>query len=182
MKIAYQINAIDQLDPHVCERWIKHVQSFQNADRGFFEDAAILDVADRVKVWRWRTPIRRHNEPLRRAETRQAAAALLGFGSKPLYAVHAIPTTPQQVTAYLDSMAWETHPWGAGSHTSHLVFFLKLNADHFGQQAQFDSLLPIILDYLDELQDPQTGVWHRSIHKPIARHQMVNGAMKVLTL
>lgn len=175
LKIAYQIGKWEQLDSVVRDGWVAHVRSFQNERSGYFEDPTLLRIADREAGWLWF----KKNIAARRAETRQAAAALLAVGTAPFHPVTEIPTIPKAVLQYLNALPWTKDPWGAGSHTGHLVFFLKLNAEVSNQEGQFKELLPVILKYLDGLQDPKTGSWFQG---DVLLNQQVNAAMKVLTI
>ncbi|MEM7033808.1 MAG: hypothetical protein AAF629_29965 [Chloroflexota bacterium] len=212
LKATYQTGVWEQLEPDMQSGWIAHIQSFQEQETGYFEDAAILAVADARANWslpkkvlnRVRRKLgyadlaeldamstKKHrpekytvlNTATRRAETRQACAALLAAGSRPLYPINHIPASPEAILAYLDDLPWYLNPWHAGSHTAYLIFALKLNADIFNQQTPFQKHVPIILSYLDQLQDPETGSWFRNSWFPreVPLNQKVNGAMKVLT-
>jgi hypothetical protein len=175
LKISYQIRQWDRLDNTVRELWVAHVRSFQCKRSGYFEDQTLLPIADRSTGWL----CFKKDMGTRRAETRQAGAALLGVGSTPFYPVSRIPMSPTAVLKYLDGLPWDSDPWGAGSQCSHLAFFLKLNADVLNQHEPLQELLPVILKYLDDLQDFGTGSWFRG--KP-PLYQQVNAAMKVLTI
>ncbi len=172
LKIAYQINCLDRLSENEQQQWTDHIRSFQHWPwgrfAGLFEDKAITHELKASRTFA---------NDVRRAETRQACAALLGAGSRPRWPIRAIPHTQRQVLSYIDGLPWHL-PWGAGSQATHLVFFLKLNADLFGQGAAQQELVPAILAKFDELQDTETGAWFRGSTSP---EQMVNGAMKVLT-
>ena len=176
MKVAYQTGIWEELEGHVRDGWVDHVCSFQRKQSGYFEDPTLLKNADQNAGWLW---FKKEDIAIRRAETRQAAAALLALGSKPLHPVAKIPDTPKDALNYLERLPWHNKPWGAGSQASHLVFFLKLNADAFNQAARLEELLPDLLHYLDELQDPVTGSWFR---KQAPLNEQVNAAMKVLTI
>lgn len=176
MKTLYQIRKWGMLETGLADDWVTHLQSFQSEENGLFEDPVLHPKADRAThpIAFWKKDIK-----VRRAETRQAAAALLSAGSAPLYPVKGIPSTESEVKKHLGALPWDKNPWGAGSHTSHLVFFLKLNADNFSETESYEKLLPVIMDFLDEMQDKQTGSWHRKEERP---NYQVNAAMKVLTI
>ncbi|MDH4138784.1 MAG: hypothetical protein OEW09_19035 [Anaerolineae bacterium] len=175
LKIAYQINCLDRLSESELRQWTDHIRAFQRWPwgrlAGLFEDKAIIRVLDR------QGGRNDYGIQVRRAETRQSCAALLGVGSHPRWSIRAIPRTKRQVIEYIDSLPWHL-PWGAASQATHLVFFLNLNADLFGQAKAQQELIPTILATFDELQDKETGTWFRGNTSP---EQMVNGAMKVLT-
>jgi hypothetical protein len=174
LKICVMLGLIPRLPQAELDGWVEHIRSFQTSSghfAGFFEDPAVLRIADRRAGWFKR------DEATRRAETRQACATLLSVDSSPNYPINRLPKTPGQVCEYIRGFDW-SQPWGAGSHAGHLLFFYGLNARLFGQVEMADTLLPIVFAELDRLQDPETGSWYS--HRP-GPQQMVNGAMKVLT-
>jgi len=171
LKTLYMLNLLDRLSPGELEDWIAYIHSFQTVSgrsAGYFEDQALLRVVDRW--WRrdWAT---------RRAETRQACAALLSVDARPKAPIRSIPRSPRDVRQFIRQLPWET-PWVAGSHASHLMFFLHVNATVFGENSTEKILLPVILEKLEALQDPETGSWFTGNPSP---EQMINGAMKVIT-
>lgn len=177
LKVSYQTGCAATLGEAELRSWAAYVRGFQRRRpprfAGWFEDQELLGAADRA-LGRFRRDL-----AARRAETRQACAALHAVGSRPRFAVRELPRSPAAVLRYLRSLPWESNPWGAGSHAAHLVFFLKLNAESFGRRSDFSALLPVVLDYLDGLQDQATGSWFRG---DPATEQKVNAAMKVLTI
>ena len=183
LKICYMLDILERFPEPARLKWISYIQSFQSQRRftkffsicgssGLFEDQRFIRCADKQFSWP------RKDIKTRRAVTRQACAALLCAGAGPLYPVNAIPLTTEKVLSYLSSFDWENDPWGAGSHVSHLVFFLKLNRDMFGYKDSFQRLLPIVFTFLDEIRNPETGSWYQG-EPPVS--QIINSAMKVLT-
>jgi hypothetical protein len=212
LKLAYQTGVWEQLGDKVRREWVAHVRSFQNKDSGYFEDPVLLSVADRrVSRSYLKKGIERMYRKLgikedyllcqnnaegtvpalpkekdmatRRAETRQAIAALLTVNDTPTFPISHIPGSPKTTEDYLDKLPWYWNPWHAASQTAHHIFFLKLNADVFSQQEPFDKLLAVILTYLDRIQAPETGAWFKSSWLPrkVPANQQVNAAMKILT-
>ena len=177
LKVAYQLGRVKELPSDELLEWAAYIRSFQTPTpgkfAGFFEDQPLLKQADRRNAGWFRKDV-----AIRRAETRQACAALLAAGSTPLYPMRHIPNSPSEVRQYLNRLPWYS-PWAAGSHTAHLMFFLKINANVFGLNREYTELAPIILEHLDGLQDKETGAWF--IGNP-PTYEKVNGAMKVLTL
>ena len=110
-----------------------------------------------------------HQETVR-AETRQARSALLLLGETSVPEPKNLPRTPEAVLPYLQRLDW-SKPWHAGSHFSHLLFFLKhakgSNAD----------LIQTALAFLASLRQ-RDGGWYQG--SP-SLQQRINGAMKVLT-
>ncbi|MGQ9574278.1 MAG: hypothetical protein ACUVUC_03095 [Thermoguttaceae bacterium] len=173
LKTCAMLGLTPRLPDGELHQWIAHIQGFQTPRgrfAGYFEDPSILRIADRQAGWF------RRNVPIRRAETRQACAALLSVHSGPVYPITRLPSTPSQVRRYLRQLDW-TRPWGAGSHAGHLLFFYGLGGAS-GAGGHDPELVEAACSELDRLQDPATGSWHRG-QPPI--RQIINGAMKVLT-
>ncbi len=176
LKVCYQINSLSRVKDSDLHRWTEYIKSFQREPdgkfAGLFEDEELLKIPDKNAGW-FKKDIK-----TRRAETRQACAALLCAGASPNFPVLCLPNSRPEVLKYLSSLPWVTNPGGAGSHTSHLVFFLKLNADFFGHRIAYEELLPFILEKLDSLQEQETGSWFRG--NP-SRGEKITAAMKILT-
>jgi len=177
LKVGYQINRLADVDTEKLGQWADYICSFQkkppHRHAGFFEDRLLLRIADRNAGWF------KKDIMMRRAETRQACAALLGAGTKPRFPVLQVPGSPEAIGRYLNSLPWEKNPWSAGSHAGHLMFFVKMNADVFGICDGYERLAPVILGQLDNLQDETTGSWFVD-DPPIP--QKVNAAMKILLI
>ncbi|MGF1506663.1 MAG: hypothetical protein GYB64_01130 [Chloroflexi bacterium] len=164
LKVAYQIDWWPQLDQATRTGWCGHLRGFQRRRTGFFEGQAVLRTADR------NAGLFKKNIGVRLAETRQAVSALLGVGERPEHPVSKVPAPGAALQRTLESYNWHKLPWHAGSQTSHHVYFHRLNGNEEAVQQ--------ILSFLDDLQDPNTGSWHRGDPSPT---QKVNAAMKILT-
>ncbi|HTW96827.1 MAG TPA: hypothetical protein VMD74_04195 [Candidatus Methylomirabilis sp.] len=108
----------------------------------------------------------------RRAETRQAFSALELFGAKPRYPFSLLPKNKEEIDTYLTSLDWK-NPWGAGSHFSHLLFFLKRS--DFSTK---EGLISFAIDWVNKLQHSENGFWYQG--NPDAS-QKINGAMKIIS-
>ncbi|HTX87243.1 MAG TPA: hypothetical protein VMC41_04245 [Candidatus Nanoarchaeia archaeon] len=108
----------------------------------------------------------------KRAETRQAFSALELFGAKPEYGYRNIPRDRAAVGEYLARLDW-TVPWGAGSHFSHLLFFLKR-----GDLPDREELITFAIEWVNGLQHPENGFWYQG--EPEIS-QKINGAMKIIS-
>jgi hypothetical protein len=108
----------------------------------------------------------------KRAETRQAFSVLELFGAKPDRAYGNIPKNKAEVEEYLSRLDWSI-PWGAGSHFSHLLFFLKRSA-----LADREDLISFAIDWADKLQKEADGFWYRGDPEI---SQKINGAMKIIS-
>lgn len=107
----------------------------------------------------------------RRAETRQAFCALGLFGEKPELEYGEIPKTEKEVKEYLEFLDWEI-PWGAGSHFSHLLFFLSNSA-----LKNKNELIDYAIRWIAGIQKDD-GFWYQG---DPGDAQKINGAMKVIT-
>ena len=174
LKTCVMLGLAVRLPQNELKGWTQHIQAFQTEGgrfAGFFEDPAELRIVDKKAGWFKR------DISIRRAETRQACAKRLSIGTASFHPVAHLPRKPHQVRHFIRELDW-TEPWGAGSHAGHLLFFYELNARVFGETATADELLPVVISELDRLQDPESGSWYSRRPTP---HQVVNGAMKVLT-
>jgi hypothetical protein len=134
---------------------------------------------------RWAGGIRRldfnnlWNEQTRRAETRQSFAALRCLERRPSVPYLHIPYTKRDIEKYVLSLDWR-NPWGAGSHVSHLLFFLQNNQILFNvHQYDTDELIDHTIKTTNQYRQ-KDGSWHaHDINVPI--YLKVNGAMKMMT-
>ena len=118
-------------------------------------------------------------EEIRRAETRQAFTALYLLGKKPRQSFKFIPKNEEEIDRYLIELDW-SRPWGAGSHFSHLLFFLKMNAKLFDYQIEeSDRLISHAVNWIWKIQSDEDGSWYKGNEVPL--QQKINGAMKVIT-
>lgn len=126
-KILYMIDKIKELDPAHRSNLIDGINSFQTKD-GYYSDTMIFKPNKRRIIFdllKGRKMSAFH-EPIKRVETRQSFAALLALNSKPTYPFLKIPCSKSGIDCYLTKLDW-TQPWSAGSHFSHLLFFLYYN-------------------------------------------------------
>lgn len=112
------------------------------------------------------------------AETRQAYSSLLLHGVLPEQIMIDMPTIPEGVGKFLQSLDW-SRPWGAGSHFSHLMFFLALfkRSGRLSSEA-YRGAAHTALDQIALLQNQHDGSWYKG--SP-SLQQKINGAMKVIT-
>jgi len=119
------------------------------------------------------------NESVRRAETRQAFAALRCLGRKPKKPYENIPHAKEDINRYIDKLDW-SNPWAAASHVSHLVFFLRNNHDMFGLYgAYIEDIIADVFEKMDTYRRSD-GAWYAR-GKEVSMTQKVNGAMKMMT-
>ncbi|MBD3344919.1 MAG: hypothetical protein GF401_07645 [Chitinivibrionales bacterium] len=105
------------------------------------------------------------------AETRQAIATLELFGEMPKYTYARVPNNKTEVQKFIDRLDW-SRPWGAGSHFSHLLFFLKRSL--FTNK---EELINAAIEIVNNLRN-HDGFWYRGYTDEA---QKINGAMKIIT-
>lgn len=114
-----------------------------------------------------------------RAETRQSFAALHLLDKTPMKPYKLIPYTESDIEKYLNSFNWNT-PWAAGSHFSHLLFFLYYNSEILNFKKQNSSvLIQDAINIVNRLQNKDDGCWYAG--ENITLSEKINGAMKILT-
>jgi hypothetical protein len=85
--------------------------------------------------------------------------------------------SPEDVNSFLKNLNWR-FPWSAGSHLSHLAFFLNVNRKYFPGTSVQESMLGAINGFLAEIRDEESGSWFKG---KVPDRDKINGAMKVLT-
>ena len=119
------------------------------------------------------------NKQYKRAETRQCYSSLMLHQQLPKQPIKIpIPNTEKAIETYLNKLNWK-QPWGAGSHFSHLMFFLNLasQTNHIDIET-FEKLTNYAIMWINRLQNSNDGSWYSG--NPSARFK-VNGTMKILT-
>ncbi|PJE76915.1 hypothetical protein COV05_01820 [Candidatus Uhrbacteria bacterium CG10_big_fil_rev_8_21_14_0_10_48_16] len=158
---------------------VDRVLSFQRPD-GSFADPYVCKkrfIRNTLSSLKHRDLSNLGNQSYIRAETRQAYSALLLHHVLPHKVDANIPTTPQAIHTFLSRLDW-TRPWGAGSHFSHLLFFLSLfKKTKKLTQEQYLEARSSACTFIASLQH-EDGAWYTG--NPSHR-QKVNGAMKVIS-
>ncbi|MCR4314435.1 MAG: hypothetical protein NUV84_04280 [Candidatus Uhrbacteria bacterium] len=171
---------IDEPTPAVIQPIMERILTFQQFN-GTFSDPFICrhrrlrSILSQLKQGQW--PDFSNNTYIR-AETRQTYSALLLHGVIPERIYTDIPTQPEEIKQFLSRLDW-SHPWGAGSHFSHLLFFLSLlhQAGRLKEETYLQARCAAT-SFVDTLQHEADGAWYTG--NPSHR-QKVNGAMKVIT-
>lgn len=118
------------------------------------------------------------NEQYKRAETRQCYSALMLYDKLPDKVSLFVPKDEKDMDNYLSSLSWD-EPWGAGSHFSHLMFFLTLALKTRRMKHEtFEYLTDYAIKWINRLQHSEDGCWYSGAP---SSQQKINGAMKILT-
>lgn len=174
VKIYYTLNLLGNLPWARKKAIIDFIKSFQKINgtiydslirkKTFFRDKLLaiknLDINNFL-----------HQQTIR-AETRQAISALKLLKTKPDFNYQKFPKTENQIKKYLNKLNW-FKPWGAGSHFSHLIFFLRNS--NLNNKSE---LIDYTINWVNKLQNPETGSWYRG--NP-SLEQKINSAMKIIT-
>lgn len=174
VKIYYTLNLLGDLPREEKKAIVNFIQSFQKEDGIIYDPlikrrALVINFLSAVKnldfnnVFGQKTII---------AETRQSISALNLLGEKPKIPFKKFPKTKKEIKKYLLTLNWQK-PWGAGSHFSHLIFFLKNS-----ESANKEKLINFAIDWVNKLQNPNDGSWYT---RDPSLQQKINGAMKIIT-
>lgn len=173
-KIYYTLGMLEELPSEKKDELANFIESFQKND-GTISDPLIIrggfatNFLGSLKNNEWGNILSRQ---VKIAETRQALSALKLLGRRPRISYLNFPQSEAAIEKYLQNLNWE-RPWSAGSHFSHLLFFLA-NSD----LKQKDRLIDHAVDWVNRIQNPDTGSWHAG--DPDVQ-QKINGAMKIIT-
>lgn len=170
---------LGETDIHIIQPIVDRVLTFQNVDGAFCDPF----IARKRIVRHILSNLKRRdfhdfgNRGYIRAETRQAYSALFLHGLLPKNIATYAPTEPDKIRHFLFHLDW-SRPWGAGSHFSHLMFFLsllrlngRLDSQHFMKAHS------AAIEFISSLQHETDGAWYTG--NPSHR-QKVNGAMKIV--
>jgi len=174
VKIYYTLNLLDQLSLEERKAMADFIKSFQKEDGTIYDPlvkrkATLRNLLSSFKNFDFNNIL---GQQTIIAETRQAISALRLLGEEPDIFYQKFPKTEREIEKYLSKLNWRK-PWGAGSHLSHLIFFLK-NSDLEDKE----ELIDFAINWVNKLQNPKDGGWYRG--NP-SLQQKINGVMKVIT-
>lgn len=172
LKIIYTLGLEKEYKQEIQEA-VKFIKSFQKKDGSFFDPLVkYLSLPARFKssIKSLNYNNISHKKTIR-AETRQAISSLSLFGAKPKYVYKDFPQSKDEINKYLYRLNWEL-PWEAGSHFSHLLFFLGNS-----EIKDKEDLINFAIDWVNKIQK-ENGAWYQS---STSRQEMINGAMKIIT-
>jgi len=177
LKIYYILGIKDQ---KIIQPIINRILSFQNNDGSIFDPyvykkSFIRNVGACLKRGRVSNL---DNHEYVYAESRQSYSAMLLHDYVPERCFVNIPTSPKKIKVFLQKLDW-SKPWSAGSHFSHLMFFLSyLKRKGVLDHEVFEAAKHSAIHYINSIQHNEDGAWY--VGSPSHREK-VNGAMKVLT-
>ena len=182
VKVLYMTKLLEELDEEERRNLYEGIIGFTEGEEGYIMDRWVTEDTLRGKILKglgWKDGERSlEKEKIWRAETRQAFCALFLLGCVPRYAFRGIPWSREGVEDYLEGLDW-SHPWDAGSHLSHLLFFIWMNDFFFKDCGGYRGDLTVyILDWLGGIRSGLDGCWYRGLP---SIQEKINGAMKVLT-
>jgi len=180
-KIYYTLDMIDSLPDDEIRSIVNFIKSFQRSDGSIYDPliSGKVPLISRLYTARYLDFSNFLGQKTKRAETRQSFSALLLLNSRPDLPYLQIPYTREGIDRYLGSLDWN-EPWGAGSHFSHLLFFLYTNKKMFNiNEESTDKLINYAIEWVNKLQSPKEGCWYRD--QNISQFQKINGSMKIIT-
>ena len=178
VKILYMLGLLGNIIPEKKLNLEKNILKFQD-NNGYISDPLIIKLTSRKKLFFLKSKVSEFEmEKIKRAETRQSFSALNCLGEKPTKPFLHIPYTEKDIDKFLSSFDWQL-TWGAGSHFSHLLFFLRMNAEMFkyGEES-VNKLIDYANYWIDNLQSKKDGFWYTG---ETTVKEKINGAMKILT-
>lgn len=163
-----------KIDPLDLSEMVEYIKSFQQKD-GFFFDPLVKRRSIMKRILNSIKNLNLNNfwyHQTKQAETRQAYSALKLFNQSTKYDYKDVLKSKEEIISFLEKLNW-TRPWDAGSHFSHLLFFLSVS-----RLKEKNKLIDVAVDWINNLQK-EDGAWYRSGN--VTLQQKINGAMKVIT-
>jgi hypothetical protein len=158
-KIYYTLGQVQTLSGSDVENMVGFIKRFQRSDGSIYDPlvnrkAALINVLSAIKN--------------------------LNFSNwRPTLPYLKLPQRCDDIDRYLSRLDW-SKPYHAGSHASHLLFFLQINREMGTYpEANNDDPVEYTINWLGRLQSSEDGGWHRGRGIPV--RQRINGAMKVVT-
>ena len=154
-QILHMLGTLDNRTEDQHKEWADYFLSCQDSATGFFIDPVIRkeDKLDsEVHTW----------DHFNRHQTSNVARGLAVLGSAPRFPIAEVDWVgdPGRVIAYLESLPWGSEPWGgSGSKVGNAAGLYRLNLASRGQDSEADAGLVAIFEWLEEHQDPATGLW-----------------------
>ena len=111
------------------------------------------------------------------AMTRSSYNALMLINRKPTNHYRVIPYSEESIHKYINRLNW-AQPWQAGSHFSHLLFFLNIEKKSYGMGIdEYRSFIDISINSLNKYFNNNDVVWLLANNNDYT--MSVNGIMKI---
>ncbi len=181
VKILYITRLLPDIPLYKKENLYRKIVAFEHREGIYDPLITKLSSTDKLKKLVGRLDRKKidYYQEITRAETRQSFAALYLLNKQPAKPYLLIPYSKKGIDKYLSELNWKT-PWAAGSHFSHLLFFLKMNALLFDYETNLSqTLINYAVDWISGLQSKEDGSWYQG--DDVSLTQKINGAMKILT-
>ena len=182
-KTYYMLN---KLTPDLRNELDLFIRGFQDGTGHIFDRHYLQPPNVRSLIWycvkfkprQLRDYLMRRHELMKRALTRGAFAGFMCLNSRPDIPYMQIPYTCDEIEKYIHKLDW-TQPWGAASHTSHLVFFLRQNERLFHiHERDVEELIEYVFSLVNAYRH-EDGAWYtQGINIPL--YQKINGCMKMM--
>lgn len=172
VKILDSLNMIQEIPDTQKSNIINFINSFKN-DSGYIYDSYLLQKSffRRMAFAIYKQEFNLITSKAQKiAETRQAISVLKELTSNYIVNIDMCQKSIDEVIIYLNKLDWRK-PWGAGSHFSHLVFFIHNSTD-----ANKNNLLNTAFKELSTYENPDG--WYQG---DASARQKINGMMKVIT-
>jgi len=142
------LGKLDSFSESQIKEWIQYINDFQCED-GLYRDPSLKnEIAEEEDWWGWRHL------------AGQIICALTGLGSKTLYPFRFLEFLYKKGDAerWVASLPWDTKADFVSNTVMNYGVLLQYNRDFWGIKEAGDALCEI-LDWLDTVQNPQTGCW-----------------------
>lgn len=154
--IRHLYKDLDSLTEKQRREWIDYIQSFQDND-GLFKDPAVEnEIANNTDWWGWRHL------------TLHAIMALTALNSvtKKKFKILEPFKNTRYAIKWLETRNWQSDPAGVSNEIQNYCTLLQYMRDFQGEDWA-DKTIYTMLDWLDEHQAPQTGLWGNHLDTPI---------------
>ena len=154
-------NDLDAMPKSSLQEWISYIQGFQK-DNGLFLDPMIeTPLAEEVDWWGWRHLT---------LHALMALAALGGLAEKRFEILKPFKKKGYFST-WLESRNWRLDPASVSNEIQNLAVMLQYARD-FQRETWCEDSLKEMFDWLDKMQDPETGLWGECFN---TKHRLSNG-------
>ncbi|MBI2868962.1 MAG: hypothetical protein HYX96_03960 [Chloroflexi bacterium] len=177
-RVYYTLDLLDNLPENELGDIINFIKSFQRRDGSIYDPLISPKTTLLAKLYALKNLDFSNGEKIRRAETRQSVSTLRLLRSRPDFPYVKLPHTLEGIGQYLEKLNWG-EPYGAASHFSHLLFFLRVNNEMFCSPKASVELINYAIEWISKLQSAEDGSWYKG--KVTSKTQKINGAMKVIT-